>query len=289
METADFRGKAGKTQTHARRCSAFPRGAGRIGCAARSAQAGRAHERRCSGGKLSARALAHAVLRGAVGAGGTTFAAAGAIFLLSAGKPRQCAAPAYDAMVTSFHFPGRPGKETKQRKGAAGQAKNPCRPSPGRRSAQPVIPCQRISGLNVGATFRRDNTGCGTRPVIRSPAGASCAATGVFLMAGVTKPLTVRAANTVRRLKNKRAAHTVRPAPTPGSLILALTFPIHFDSLIKEFPCLRTFPIHSPASSTPTHNGKHPRMASKREADTTFLKCTYTDFSRLISSCVRET
>ena len=207
------------------------------------------------------------------------------------GKPRQCASLAYDAMVTSFHFPGRPGKETKQRNEAKKRGRRPGEKSlpPGRRSAQPVIPCQRISGLNVGATFRRDNTGCGTRPVIRSPAGASCAATGVFLMAGVTKPLTVRAANTVRRLKNKRAAHTVRPAPTPGSLILALTFPIHFDSLIKEFPCLRTFPIHSPASSTPTHNGKHPRMASKREADTTFLKCTYTDFSRLISSCVRET
>ena len=92
---------------------------------------------------------------------------------------------ACDAMVTSFHFPGRPGKETKQRKGAAGQA------------------------------------------------------------------------------KNKRAAHTVRPAPTPGPLILTLTFPIHFDDHIKRITRLRTFPIHSPASAPSGHNGKHPRMAPK--------------------------
>ena len=53
-------------------------------------------------------------------------------------------------------------------------------------------------------------------------------------MAGVTQPLTHRAANTVRRLKNKKAAHTVRPAPTPGPLILTLTFPIYFDDPIKR-------------------------------------------------------
>ena len=53
-------------------------------------------------------------------------------------------------------------------------------------------------------------------------------------MAGVTKPLACGAANKVRRLKNKKAAHTVRPAPTPGPLTLAFTFLIHFDDRIKK-------------------------------------------------------
>ena len=149
--------------------------------------------------KLSARTQAHAVLPGAVGAeficGKFLFVPFGAgphaslprvlHFLFLPGEPRQCAAPACDAMVTSFHFPGRPGKERSQRKGAAGQA------------------------------------------------------------------------------KNKRAAHTVRPAPTPGPLILTLTFPIHFDDHIKRITRLRTSPIHSPASAPSGHNGKHPRMAPK--------------------------
>ena len=88
-------------------------------------------------------------------------------------------------------------------------------------------------------------------------------------MAGVIKPLTLRAASKVRRLKNKKAAHTVRPAPTPGPLTLAFAFPIHFDSRIKEFPCLRTFHIHPSEPAPSAYNGKHPRMASQREADTT--------------------
>ena len=50
-------------------------------------------------------------------------------FLFLPGEPRQRAFLACDAMVTSFHFPGRPGKERSQRKGAAGQAKNFCRPN----------------------------------------------------------------------------------------------------------------------------------------------------------------
>ena len=107
-------------------------------------------------------------------------------------------------------------------------------------------------------------------------------------MAGVIKPLTRGAASTVRRLKNRKAAHTVRPAPTPGPLILTLTFPIHFDDHIKRITRLRTSPIHSPASAPSGHNGKHPRMASQREADTTFLKYTYTKSSRLASPYVRE-
>ena len=49
-------------------------------------------------------------------------------FFFPPGKPRQCAFLVCDAMVTSFRFPGRPGKERSQRKGAAGQAKNSCRP-----------------------------------------------------------------------------------------------------------------------------------------------------------------
>ncbi len=169
------------------------------------------------------RTQAHAILPGAVGAeficgkflsapfrAGTHTSLPRVLhFLFLPGEPRQRAFLACDAMVTSFHFPGRPGKERSQRKGAAGQA------------------------------------------------------------------------------KNKRAAHTVRPAPTPGPLILTLTFPIHFDDHIKRITRLRTFPIHSPASTPSGHNGKHPRMAPKG-ADTTFLKCTYTHFSRLASPCVRE-
>ena len=71
-------------------------------------------------------------------------------------------------------------------------------------------------------------------------------------MAGVIKPLTRGAASKVRRLKNKKAAHTVRPAPTPGPLTLALTFPTHFDSHIKGyfacvhslFTCLNPHRLH---------------------------------------------
>ena len=55
-------------------------------------------------------------------------------------------------------------------------------------------------------------------------------------MAGVIQPLTLGAANKVRRRKNKKAAHTVRPAPTPGPLTLALTFPTHSDDRIKKSP-----------------------------------------------------
>ena len=148
-----------------------------------------------------------------------------------------------------FVFRGGPEKVAKKRGRRPGEKSL----SPRRRSAQPVIPCQRIFGLNVGAAFRRNSTGCGTRPAVRSPDGASCAATGIFLMAGVIQPLTLGAANKVRRRKNKKAAHTVRPAPTPGPLILALTVPIHFDSPIKEFPCLRTFPIHPPEFAPPAY------------------------------------
>ena len=145
-------------------------------------------------------------------------------------------------MPWSLHFTARKRKVAKKRGRRPGEKSL----SPERRSAQPVIPCQRISGLNVSAIFRRDNTGCGTRPGVRSPDGAPCAATGIFLMAGVTQPLTHRAANTVRRLKNKKAAHTVRPAPTPGPLTLTLAFPIHFDNRIKEITRLRTLLIYSP-------------------------------------------
>ena len=150
--------------------------------------------------------------------------------------------PFWHVMPWSLHFTARKRKVAKKRGRRPGEKFL----SPKRRSAQPVIPCQRISGLNVSAIFRRDNTGCGTRPGVRSPDGAPCAATGIFLMAGVTQPLTHRAANTVRRLKNKKAAHTVRPAPTPGPLTLTLAFPIHFDNRIKEITRLRTLLIYSP-------------------------------------------
>ena len=163
--------------------------------------------------------------RGAVGAdadlcfplrsfrsGPTYFAAARAIFRLSAGKPRHSAFLACDA--------ARKRNEAKKRGRRPGEKSL----SPERRSAQPVIPCQRISDLNVGAAFRRDNTGCGTRPVVRSPDGAFCAATGI------------------------------RPAPTPGPLTPALTFPIHFDDRIKRITRLRTSMIRS-SESAPPDNG----------------------------------
>ena len=235
METADFRGKAGRTQTHARRCSAFPRGAGRIGCAAPrgavsagagpccpagSCRRGR-HNLRCRGSHLSP------FRRGSTGS-----------VLLR------------HMMPWSLHFTARKRKVAKKRGRRPGEKSL----SPGRRSAQPVIPSQRISGLNISAAFRRDNTGCGTRPGVRSPDGASGAATGIFLMAGVIKPLALRAASTVCRRKNKKAAHTVRPAPTPGPLTPALTFPIHFDDRIKRITRLRTSTIRS-SESAPPDNG----------------------------------
>ncbi len=91
-------------------------------------------------------------------------------------------------------------------------------------------------------------------------------------MAGVIKPLALGAASKVRCLKNKKAAHTIRPAPTPGPLILALTVLIHFDSPIKEFSCLRTFPIHSPAS-VPTDRRRLSFKDGPEGADTIFLQC----------------
>ena len=54
-----------------------------------------------------------------------------------------------------------------------------------------------------------------------------------------------------------------RRAPTPSPPTLTLSVPIHFDSPIKEIPCLRTLPIHLPTSAPPGHNGKHARMAPK--------------------------
>ena len=63
--------------------------------------------------------------------------------------------------------------------------------------------------------------------------------------------------------RRKIRGRPVRPAPTPGPLILTLTFPIHFDDHIKRITRLRTSPIHSPASAPSGHNGKHPRMAPK--------------------------
>ena len=77
-------------------------------------------------------------------------------------------------------------------------------------------------GPNVDAAFLRDNTSCGTRPGVRSLDGASCAVTGIFLMAGVIKPLTLRAANTVRRHKNRKGGSHRPPGPDAG--------PAHFDS-----------------------------------------------------------
>ena len=235
METADFRGKAGRTQTHARRCSAFPRGAGPICdepprgavsagagpcCPAGSCRRGR-HNLRCRGSHLSP------FRRGSTGS-----------VLLR------------HMMPWSLHFTARKRKVAKKRGRRPGEKSL----SPGRRSAQPVIPSQRISGLNVGATVLRNSTGCGTRPVVRSTDGASGAATGIFLMAGVIKPLALRAASTVCRRKNKKAAHTVRPAPTPGPLTPALTFPIHFDYRIKRITRLRTSTIRS-SESAPPDNG----------------------------------
>ena len=107
-------------------------------------------------------------------------------------------------------------------------------------------------------------------------------------MAGVIKLLILRAASKVRRLKNKKAAHTVRPAPTPGQLTLALTFLIHFDDRIKRITRLRTAANEVCRPASPDKESLVCKDGPEG-ADTTFLKCTYTDFSRLISSCMRET
>ena len=193
-------------------------------------------------------------------------------------KPQHFAFLACDAMVTSFHSPEKKGRKEK---GPPARRKIPVARTPGR---------------------------------VRSPVGASCAATGIFLMAGVTKPLIRRAANTVRRPvspsrssverpiqcaagKMKKAAHTVRPAPAPGPLTLALAFLIHFDDCIKKNHS-SAYTLHSlvcvhpvtcnrgsfTGATPPAHNCKNPKRASQKEADTTFPKCTYTHFSRLASS-----
>ena len=163
--------------------------------------------------------------------------------------------PLWHVMPWSLHFVFRGGPEKVAKK--RGRRPGEKSLSPGRRSAQPVIPCQRISGLNVNAAFHRNNTGCGTRPGVRSPAGASCDVTGIFLMAGVTKPLTLREASKVRRLKNKKAAHTIRPAPTPGPLTLAFAFSIHFDNRIKRITHLHTFFAYSPVRGTAIKNSRN--------------------------------
>ena len=108
--------------------------------------------------------------------------------------------PFWHVMPWSLHFIFRGARKRNEAK-KRGRRPGEKSLSPERRSAQPVIPCQRISDLNVGATVLRNSTGCGTRPGVRSPDGASCAVTGIFLMAGVIKPLACGAVNTVRRLK----------------------------------------------------------------------------------------
>ncbi len=220
-------------------------------------------------------------------------------------------------MPWSLHFTARKRKVAKKRGRRPGEKSL----SPERRSAQPVIPCQRISGLSVGAIFHRDNTGCGTRPGVRPPAGASCAATGIFLMAGVIKPLTLGAASKVRRRKTKGGSHRP-PGPDAG--------PAHSGSYLSH-PFRQSYKknflvcVHSLFTRLHPHRlhimvslqgwlpkGKPTQLHRLRTAvnevcgsaspdrespsskdgpegaDTTFLKCTYTHFSRLASSCVRE-
>ena len=59
-----------------------------------------------------------------------------------------------------------------------------------------------------------------------------------------------------------------RRAPTPSPPTLTLSVPIHFDSPIKEFPCLRTLPTHPPASAPPenlpSNTGAAPRPCRLR-------------------------
>ena len=130
-------------------------------------------------------------------------------------------------MPWSLHFVFRGGPEKKGRK-----EKGP----PARRKIPVARTPFRSACNSLSAHFRLERR-CRIPPQqyrLRDAARASCAATGIFLMAGVIKPLTLRAASKVRRLKNKKTAHTVRPAPTPGPLILALTFSIHSDNPIKR-------------------------------------------------------
>ena len=105
-------------------------------------------------------------------------------------KPQHFAFLACDAMVTSFHSPEKKGRKEK---GPPARRKIPVARTPGR---------------------------------VRSPVCASCAATGIFLMAGVTKPLIRRAANTVRRRKNEKGGSHCPPGPGAG--------PAHFGSYLSH-------------------------------------------------------
>ena len=74
---------------------------------------------------------------------------------------------------------------------------------------------------------------------------------------------TARKRKVAKKRGRRPGENPCRRAPTPSPPTLTLSVPIHFDSPIKEIPCLRTLPIHLPTSAPPGHNGKHPRMAPK--------------------------
>ena len=194
-------------------------------------------------------------------------------------------------MVTSFHSPEKKGRKEK---GPPARRKIPVARTPGR---------------------------------VRSPVGASCAATGIFLMAGVTKPLIRRAANTVRRRKNEKGGSHCPPGPGAGPAHSGSCLSHSFRWSYKRITRLRTLFTHSSVSTLSLVTGGHLRgrlrlrttvriqgwlpkgkptrphrlctavnevcgSASfniKRKAcgdgpegaGTTFLKCTYTHFSRL--------
>ena len=124
------------------------------------------------------------------GAGGISTLPRDPYFPFPPEKPQHFAFLACDAMVTSFHSPEKKGRKEK---GPPARRKIPVARTPGR---------------------------------VRSPVGASCAATGIFLMAGVTKPLIRRAANTVRRRKNEKGGSHCPPGPGAG--------PAHFGSYLSH-------------------------------------------------------
>ena len=216
--------------------------------------------------------------------GPTCFAAAGAIFRLSAGKPRHSAFLACDTMVTSFLFRGGPEKKRSKEKGPPARRKIPVARTPFRSA------CNSLS-----AHFRLERR-CRIPPQqyrLRDAARRSFSCRRFLrrhrdFSNGRCHPAAhLRSGQYGAPPKIKKTAHTVRPAPTPGPLTLTLSVPIHFDSRIKIISRLRTSLIHS-SDSSPSGKRQVSSGDGPKGADTIFLKCEWPNLSRPASPCVRE-
>ena len=130
-------------------------------------------------------------------------------FPFSPGEPRQSASLACDAMVTSF--PRTPFRSACNSLSAHFRLERRCRIPPQqyrlRDAARRSFSCRRFMRRH------RDFSNGRCHPAAHLRSGQQS-----------TPP------------KIEEAAHTVRQAPTPGPLTLALTFPTHSDDRIKKSP-----------------------------------------------------